>query len=150
MNKKIIALIIGALLILAGLIGWYFINKDNNLDEQVLEDVKLNEEVTETDTVKGDDVTIEQETKIIKTNILPKAEPPRPHTRVIINLPEPEIKETPMFEEAVSEEKELTNPYVDSDGNIVVTDEIRQPVKHKVKYRGVVYNIKTKIFEPQK
>ena len=150
MNKKIIALITGILLILAGLIGWYFINKDNNIDEQVLEDVKLNEEVSETDTVKNDNLIIEQETKIIKTNVPSKAEPPRPRTKVIINLPEPEIKETPMFKEAVSEEKELTNPYVDSDGSIVVTDEIRQPIKQKVKYRGVVYNIKTKLLAPQK
>ena len=150
MNKKIAALIAGILLILAGVALWYGFNKDNNLDEQTLEDIKLNgAAVQKTDNLKEENPATEQSKKIIKKNISSKAAAPRPQTKVIINLPEPEIKVTPMFEETVAEEKELEDPYVDQDGNVIVRNEFKPAMKQRIKFRGVVYNIKTRLTEPK-
>lgn len=42
MNKKLISLIIGILLILAGLLGWNYFQNNQNLDDQNLEEIQLN------------------------------------------------------------------------------------------------------------
>lgn len=42
MKKKLISLIIGIVLIIAGLLGWNYLQNNQNLDEQNLEEIQLN------------------------------------------------------------------------------------------------------------
>ncbi|GEM_PF-3618700 len=152
MDKKIIALIIGIILILAGLIGWKLI-KPENIDEQNLQEVTVKEsEIKSEEENKIEETEQKEEAKAEETDVRAKKEikphsAPKPTRKILINLVEPEIEGTPMFEESLVEKKSLEDPYVDEDGNIVVQNEFRPPLKEKIKFQGVIYTIKTRIIE---
>ena len=150
MNKKIIMLIIGLLLILVGLLGWNIFNKGNNLDDKVIEDlnnipaqekteqVENAEEQSEPEEVVTREINNKTENKYVK-----KTNTAAPNAAVDKTIKSKE--ETRVFEESVQETKTLPDPYVDDNGDIVVQNEFKPHLKDKIFFRGVVYTIKTKL-----
>ena len=61
-----------------------------------------------------------------------------------------EESETVVLSETVVKDNELEDPYVDTDGSVVVRNEFKPNVREKIPYRGVVYTIKTKLAETAK
>ena len=147
MNKKLILLIIGLLLILLGLLGWNNFKKANNIDNEMIEE--LNNIPAQEETVQKEEV-VEEETETAE-NIKKEVKTENKSTAKQ-NISKPvEVKtvkpaeETKVFEESVLETKTLPDPYVDENGNIVVQNEFRPHLKDKIFFRGVVYTIKTKL-----
>lgn len=147
MNKKIIALIIGLLLILLGLFCLHNLNKENNLDEQVLEDV------TQIKTERENIPTEENITEEITVNeiIKPRAERPAVNNTKTIVTKDSNTQNgetVTVLKESVVENKEFEDPYVEDDGTIVVKNEFRPALKENIFFRGAWYNIKTRLAKP--
>ena len=151
MNKKIVILIIGIILLILGLLGAYIVNSENNLDNKELEDIKaVQEETLKDEAVSTEELKSEEEKPAVDKKLsksVPKSAPAKvPHKNITQNTI-PQTEETPLFSETVVQSKEFEDPYVDADGTIVVKNEFKPQLKDKVYFRGVLYNIKTKLTE---
>ena len=151
MNKKIIMLIIGIILLILGFLGAYIINSENNLDNKELEDIKaVQEETLKDEAVSTEELKAKEEKPVagkkLSKPVTKPADTKVPHKNITQN-PIPQTEETPLFSETVVQSKEFEDPYVDADGTIVVKNEFKPQLKDKVYFRGVLYNIKTKLAE---
>ena len=148
MNKKIIILILGLLLILVGLIGWNIFNKGNNLDNKVIEDlnnIPAQEKTEQVDNVEEQGESEEVVTREISTKTESKHVKKINVEKQVVDKTIKPAEETVVFEESVQETKTLHDPYVDDNGDIVVQNEFKPHLKDKIFFRGVVYTIKTKL-----
>ena len=147
-NKKIIIFIIGLLLILIGLFGWNCFKTSTNLEEQTLEETEVYEDVQEvqTETEQMKEEVAEKKVKTEKQFSKPVKQKIQTRT-----LPaEVEQEEMAVLTETVVKDNQDEDPYVDSDGTVVVKNEFRPYVREKIPYKGVVYTIKTKLSESVK
>ena len=152
-NKNIIIFIIGLLLVLAGLIGFNYSKSRLNI---IYEDVNIETENTENDGVNEAEIngvnteqkeeTVKEETKtskkVSKNNFVTSH-------KISNNIKQNEER-TPVLSETVVKDNEVEDPYVDSDGSVVVRNEFKPNIREKIPYRGVVYTIKTKFAETSK
>ena len=149
MNKKIIMLIIGIILLMLGFLGVYIFNGEKSIDNEELEDIKavqektLQEDDIQTEELKSEEQKFDTENKSGKVLSKP-ANTNIPHRNITLNPAKEQSEESPLFSETVVQDKEFEDPYVESDGTIVVKNEFKPHLKSKIFFRGVWYDIKTK------
>ena len=154
-NKKIIIFIIGLLLLLVGLIGFnYSKSRLNNIYEDVnIETENTENAENEVNGIEINGVNTEQKEESAKEKTKTNKKVSKINlgtsSKTSNNIKQSEA-ETAILSETVVKDNELEDPYVDSDGTVVVRNEFKPNIREKIPYRGVVYTIKTKLSETVK